>query len=1058
MSAPGDASALRTASRAAGERRSSIWPSIYPRVLELVLAHRTTIIFCNARRAAERLAAKLNELYDEQRDPDTAPPEIELARAHHGSLAREQRVVIEDQLKRGELRAIVATSSLELGIDMGAVDLVIQIESPGAVSRGLQRIGRAGHQVGQPSKGSIFPKHRGDLVEAAVVTRRMIDGEIEHSRYMRNPLDVLAQQIVAHVAAVGFVHRRRAGGVGAALRQLPRAVRRAARQRARPARRPLPERRVLRAAAAHRVGPRGRHHPAARRLQAARRHQRRHHPRPRPVRRVPARRHARRRARRGDGLREPPRRRVRARRLHVAHRGHLVRARHRHPGAGRAGEDAVLARRPAGPPARTGASGRCVRPRDPRPVARRRASNACSSTTRSTRGPPATSCSTSPSRPRPPARCPTIARSSSSASATRSATGGCACSARSARRCTPRGRWRSSAASSNATTSRSRRCGATTASSSACPSPPTTSTSRRSSCRPTRSKRSSCRRCRRRRCSRPASASAPAARCCCRAGGPTGARRCGSSASVRPTCSRWRRSTRRSRSCSRRRASVCRTCSTCRRCARCSASCSRAASGWCTSTPRRRARWRRACCSTGSPPTCTRATRRSPSAAPPRSRSTATCCATCSAPRSCASCSTPACSPTSNSSCNASPTAAGRGPPTSCTTCCAGSATSPRPRSTCAARPTAPALLATLVDERRAIEIGVAGEVRFAAADDAAKYRDALGCAVPVGLPVVFTDPVPRPLEVLVARYARTHGPFLVAEVARRFGAPLERIEGVIAALAADERLILGEFRPDGVHREWCDPDVLRQLRRRSLATLAPRDRTGRARRVRALPAGVARHRRRAARHRGARRRDRHAGRAHRWWRPRSSATCCPHAWPPTARRRSTSCAPAATSCGSAPGRSAPATVASGCASPTRSPCSLPDGTRPNVRRARSTRGSASCSPRGGCAVLGPAPRGRRRRHRHRAARCALGSRLGRRGDERLAGAAAGGARRRRCRGTQAQGVRRRAPAARAASPASARPPAPAGGAWSSRCCHPRPAPPRRRTRARCRCSTATAW
>ena len=122
--------------------------------------------------------------------------------AHHGSLAREQRVVIEDRLKRGQIRAIVATSSLELGIDMGAVDLVIQVESPGAVSRGLQRIGRAGHQVGEPSRGSIFPKHRGDLLEAAIVTRRMVDGEIESTRYLRNPLDVLAQQIVAHVAIV----------------------------------------------------------------------------------------------------------------------------------------------------------------------------------------------------------------------------------------------------------------------------------------------------------------------------------------------------------------------------------------------------------------------------------------------------------------------------------------------------------------------------------------------------------------------------------------------------------------------------------------------------------------------------------------------------------------------------------------------------------------------------------------------------------------------------------------------------------------------------------------
>ncbi|NND73573.1 MAG: DEAD/DEAH box helicase [Ilumatobacter sp.] len=189
------------------ERRSSIWPSIYPEILTRILANRSTIIFCNARRAAERLAAKLNELAVEEGVPGIVDPETglmveELVKAHHGSLAREQRVVIEDQLKRGELRAIVATSSLELGIDMGAVDLVIQVESPGAVSRGLQRIGRAGHQVGEPSRGSIFPKHRGDLLEAAIVVRRMLDGQIESSRYLRNPLDVLAQQIVAHLAAV----------------------------------------------------------------------------------------------------------------------------------------------------------------------------------------------------------------------------------------------------------------------------------------------------------------------------------------------------------------------------------------------------------------------------------------------------------------------------------------------------------------------------------------------------------------------------------------------------------------------------------------------------------------------------------------------------------------------------------------------------------------------------------------------------------------------------------------------------------------------------------------
>ncbi len=178
--------------------RKSIWPSVYPQILAQVLAHRSTIIFCNARRLAERLAARLNELAAEQgiesRDGG------DLVKAHHGSLAREQRVVVEDELKRGALRGLVATSSLELGIDMGAVDLVVQVESPRAVSTGLQRIGRAGHSVGEPSKGKVFPKHRGDLLEATVVCRRMQDGLIESTRYLRNPLDVLAQQIVAATA------------------------------------------------------------------------------------------------------------------------------------------------------------------------------------------------------------------------------------------------------------------------------------------------------------------------------------------------------------------------------------------------------------------------------------------------------------------------------------------------------------------------------------------------------------------------------------------------------------------------------------------------------------------------------------------------------------------------------------------------------------------------------------------------------------------------------------------------------------------------------------------
>jgi len=164
----------------------SIWPSIYPALLELVEAHRSTILFVNNRRLAERLALRLNEL-----------AEKEIARAHHGSLAREQRVEVEELLKRGDIPVLVATSSLELGIDMGAVDLVIQVESPKSVARGLQRIGRAGHRLDEPSKGRIFPKFRADLLESAVVVERMRAGLIEETQIPRNPLDVLAQQIVA---------------------------------------------------------------------------------------------------------------------------------------------------------------------------------------------------------------------------------------------------------------------------------------------------------------------------------------------------------------------------------------------------------------------------------------------------------------------------------------------------------------------------------------------------------------------------------------------------------------------------------------------------------------------------------------------------------------------------------------------------------------------------------------------------------------------------------------------------------------------------------------------
>ncbi|HEX9889951.1 MAG TPA: DEAD/DEAH box helicase, partial [Nitriliruptorales bacterium] len=204
-----------------GPTRKSIWPAMHPRLLELITEHRQTLIFVNARRLAERLAAQLNDLHAEglrrtgELDLDAPPPD--LVKAHHGSLSRERRLTIEDELKSGRLRALVATSSLELGIDIGAVDLVIQVESPGSVARGLQRIGRAGHQVGEPSRGKLFPKYRGDLLEVAVVVDRMQRGEIEQTHYPRNPLDVLAQQLVAmaamdewKVADLGRVVRRSA--------------------------------------------------------------------------------------------------------------------------------------------------------------------------------------------------------------------------------------------------------------------------------------------------------------------------------------------------------------------------------------------------------------------------------------------------------------------------------------------------------------------------------------------------------------------------------------------------------------------------------------------------------------------------------------------------------------------------------------------------------------------------------------------------------------------------------------------------------------------------------
>ena len=343
---------------AVGDTRPSIWSAIHPRLLELIRAHRSTLIFVNSRRLAERLAGALNELAGET-----------LVRSHHGSIARAQRIEIERSAEGGRFAALVATSSLELGIDMGAIDLVVQIEAPPSVASGLQRIGRGGHQVDAVSEGVIFPKFRGDLVACAAVAKAMHDGAVEATRYPRNPLDIVAQQIVAMASMDEwdvdelFATIRRA----APFAELSRTVFEGVLDML-SGRYPSDEFAELRPP--RHLGSRRRHHGRARRRQARRHRQRRHDSRSRPVRRVPRRRRAgrgaRRRARRRDGVREPRRRNVRARRLVVAHRGDHARPRARLAGARPAGQDAVLEGRPRRPAARARAR---HRPADARPAA-----------------------------------------------------------------------------------------------------------------------------------------------------------------------------------------------------------------------------------------------------------------------------------------------------------------------------------------------------------------------------------------------------------------------------------------------------------------------------------------------------------------------------------------------------------------------------------------------------------------------------------------------------------------------------------------------------------------
>ena len=509
--------------------RRSIWPAIYPEILRLVKAHRSTIVFVNARRGAERLALRLNELANKDLPEEASGARVEIARAHHGSLAREERLVVEEMLKAGELPCLVATSSLELGIDMGAVDLVLQVESPKSVARGLQRIGRAGHNVGDVSKGRIFPKFRADLLECAVVCKLMRGGEIEPTVVPRNALDVLAQQIVSIAASPA-----RRGAVRPSTTST----------RSSRARTPTPScrARCWRTSSTCSTGAtRRRSSPSCARassgIASAARSARARAPassRSRTPARSPTAACSASRCptavasasstRRWSTRRAPARRSCSARR----------------PGASRRSAATASSSRPR--PARRARcrSGRATASGARRSSARRSARSAAGRSTRTPRPcrPTTTSmrsrrrtCSTScaSSRPRR-ACCRATARSSSSASATRSATGACASCRPTAGACTPPGAWRCRAASASATAWSPTRSGPTTGSSSTCPTPTSRRAPSSSSSSPTRSRRRSSPSWPRARCSARASARTPAARCSSRAPTRASARRCGSSA------------------------------------------------------------------------------------------------------------------------------------------------------------------------------------------------------------------------------------------------------------------------------------------------------------------------------------------------------------------------------------------------------------------------------------------------------------------------------------------------------------------------------------------------
>ena len=574
---------------------NSIWPDVEGRIVDLIESHNSTIVFANSRRLAERLTARLNEIHAErtgvelsdERNPkvgggspahimgsgQTFGAEPVLAKAHHGSVSKEQRALVEDDLKSGRLKAVVATSSLELGIDMGSVDLVIQVEAPPSVASGLQRIGRAGHQVGEISRGVLFPKHRTDLIDCAVTVQRMLAGQIETMRVPANPLDMLAQHTVAAAALEPLDADRWFDAVrrSAPFATLPRSAFEATLDLL-SGKYPSTEFAELRPRLVYdRDAGVLTARPGAQRLAVT------------SGGAIPDR-----------GLftvylasnadSEKPSRvgELDEEMVYESRPGDVISLGATSWRITEITHDRVLVIPAPGEPARlpfwrgdgvgqarrAGRGDRRVHRQSCR-AWRARSSRRIATPWVSTTTPPTTSGSCSTSSVRPPVPCPPTPRSSSSGSATSSATGGSSCTPPTACGCT--GRWRLAVgrrlrerygidekptASDDGIIVRLPDTEDSAARTPTC-----------SSSTPTRSIPSSPTRSADRRCSRRGSASARPGRCCCPGGTPASGRRCGISASAPRSCSTWRASTPTSPSCWRRSASACRTSTTCRRCA-----------------------------------------------------------------------------------------------------------------------------------------------------------------------------------------------------------------------------------------------------------------------------------------------------------------------------------------------------------------------------------------------------------------------------------------------------------------------------------------------------------